>query len=45
MMFFMFNRLDERREEPVPLVCSHPRAGQAWWMHIQGSFRDRARRA
>jgi hypothetical protein len=45
MTFSMFNRLDERRGEPVLLVCSHPRAGEAWWTHIQGSFRDRAHRA
>jgi hypothetical protein len=32
-------------EEPVLLVCSHPEAGQAWWMHVQGWFSDPAHRA
>jgi hypothetical protein len=32
-------------EEPVLLVCSHPEAGQAWWMHVQGRFSDPAHRA
>jgi hypothetical protein len=30
---------------PVLLVCSHPLAGEAWWMHVQGWFRDPSRRA
>jgi hypothetical protein len=25
-------------EKPVLLMCSHPEAGQAWWMHVQGWF-------
>lgn len=31
--------------EPVILVCSHPRQGLAWWVHIQSYFADGARRA
>jgi hypothetical protein len=25
---------------PVLLVCSHPSAGEAWWMHVQPWFSD-----
>jgi len=32
-------------DNPVLLVCSHPSAGQAWWMHIQPWFSDPAHRA
>jgi hypothetical protein len=32
-------------DEPVLLVCSHPEAGEAWWMHVQGWFSDPAHRA
>jgi hypothetical protein len=32
-------------EDPVLLVCSHPQAGEAWWMHVQGWFSDPAHRA
>jgi hypothetical protein len=32
-------------ENPVLLVCSHPQAGEAWWMHVQGWFSDPAHRA
>jgi hypothetical protein len=32
-------------DDPVLLVCSHPRLGEAWWMHIQGWFADPSRRA
>jgi Domain of unknown function (DUF4365) len=31
-------------DRPVLLVCSHPRTDEAWWMHVQGWFRDPARR-
>jgi hypothetical protein len=34
-----------KADEPVILVCSHPRANGAWWAHVQGSFADPARRA
>ncbi len=30
---------------PVLLVCSHPKRGEAWWVHIQSYFADPARRA
>lgn len=30
---------------PVILICSHPKANQAWWVHVQGYFADPARRA
>ena len=30
---------------PVLLVCSHPSAGEAWWMHVQPWFFDPAHRA
>ena len=30
---------------PVLLVCSHPEAGEAWWMHVQEWFADPAHRA
>jgi hypothetical protein len=30
---------------PVLLICSHPRTGEAWWMHVQGWFADPAHRA
>lgn len=30
---------------PVILVCSHPKANEAWWVHVQGYFADPARRA
>lgn len=30
---------------PVLLVCSHPQAGEAWWMHVQGWFADPSHRA
>jgi hypothetical protein len=32
-------------DDPVLLVCSHPQAGEAWWMHVQGWFSDPAHRA
>ena len=32
-------------DNPVLLVCSHPSAGQVWWMHIQPWFSDPAHRA
>ena len=31
--------------QPVILVCSHPKAGEAWWVHVQRYFADPARRA
>lgn len=31
--------------QPVLLVCSHPKSGQAWWVHIQSYFADSSRRA
>lgn len=30
---------------PVILVCSHPSAGEAWWVHVQPWFSDPAHRA
>jgi hypothetical protein len=30
---------------PVILVCSHPKANEAWWVHVQAYFADPARRA
>lgn len=30
---------------PVIVVCSHPRIGEAWWAHVQAQFADPARRA
>jgi hypothetical protein len=30
---------------PVILVCSHPGANEAWWVHVQGYFADTARLA
>jgi hypothetical protein len=32
-------------DAPVLLICSHPQAGEAWWMHVQGWFSDPSRRA
>lgn len=32
-------------DNPVLLVCSHPRPGEAWWMHIQSWFADPGHRA
>jgi hypothetical protein len=32
-------------DNPVLLVCSHPKTGEVWWMHIQGWFADPAHRA
>ena len=29
-----------RGPRPVLLVCSHPSAGEAWWMHVQPWFSD-----
>lgn len=29
---------------PVILVCSHPKANEGWWVHIQAYFADPARR-
>ncbi|GAA4345521.1 DUF4365 domain-containing protein [Microbacterium rhizosphaerae] len=30
---------------PVVLICSHPKSGEAWWVHIQSYFFEPARRA
>lgn len=30
---------------PVIVVCSYPRTGEAWWAHVQGQFADPAQRA
>ena len=30
---------------PVLLICSHPKSGEAWWVHIQSYFADPSRRA
>ncbi|MFF5249079.1 N-6 DNA methylase [Streptosporangium sp. NPDC000095] len=30
---------------PVILICSHPRNGEAWWLHTQNWFSDPAHRA
>jgi hypothetical protein len=30
---------------PVLLICSHPKTGEAWWMHVQAWFTDPAHRA
>ncbi len=30
---------------PILLICSHPQTDEAWWMHVQGWFRDPAHRA
>lgn len=32
-------------DQPVILVCSHPKSQEAWWAHIQDYFSDPARRA
>jgi len=32
-------------DRPVLLVCSHPSAGEAWWVHVQPWFSDPAHRA
>ena len=34
-----------RADRPVLLICSHPSAQQAWWVHVQAWFADPARRA
>ena len=32
-------------DQPVILVCSHPKSQEAWWVHVQDYFSDPARRA
>jgi len=32
-------------DRPVILVCSHPSADEAWWVHVQPWFSDPAHRA
>lgn len=34
-----------KSDQPVILVCSHPYADGAWWVHVQSHFADAARRA
>lgn len=34
-----------KSSQPVLLICSHPKAGEAWWVHIQSYFAEPARRA
>lgn len=31
--------------QPVILICSHPKTNEAWWVHIQDYFAEPARRA
>lgn len=32
-------------DQPVILICSHPKTQEAWWVHVQDHFSDPARRA
>src|SRR5690606_1623200 len=32
-------------DQPVILICSHPKTQEAWWVHVQDYFSDPARRA
>jgi Domain of unknown function (DUF4365) len=34
-----------KASQPVVLICSHPKSGEAWWVHIQSFFAEPARRA